>query len=328
MAKLVGVINTAHSPFCYMSLDAWEKVKASRPAYRSDVPDESREEMQAKKDRVENGFATLRAKLAEMRPDVLVVYGDDQEELFNFNNFPGIAIHVGESFSGKLSSADRMFGGSDNPPPQATVPGHPKLATAILTGLMSRGFDPAFMMDVTDPEVGMCHAIMRPLESLTGFDIPTVPVMLNAYYAPQLSAKRCYDIGVAVREIIAEFPDDLRVVIVGSGGLWHTPGQQQSWLDEEFDQEGLAFLAKGDIKGWAQRFDTYTPPADDPSQDHTTIRRSITGLPTPGGPQGGTRETCNWIAAAAAIDGTPSEVLDYIPIYSSPVGVSFAWAEL
>ena len=41
--------------------------------------------------------------------------------------------------------------------------------------------------------------------------------------------------GSAIKDIIAEYPDDLRVAVVGSGGLWHTPGAKNAWLNEEFD---------------------------------------------------------------------------------------------
>ena len=64
-------------------------------------------------------------------------------------------------------------------------------------------------------------------------------------------------------------------------------------------ERNLAFkLEVGDVKAWASHFDSYVVQPGDASQDVSTPRRGITGLPTPGGPQGGTRETCNWIAAA------------------------------
>ena len=326
MAKLVGVFNTAHSPFTYMTSDQWETVRSNRPPYRADVPIDDEETNAAKAARVQVGFKTLRQKLAEVRPDVLLVFGDDQNEIFDFNNHPSIAIYVGDSFEGKKPGTTAGFlGGAkpDAPQPMEKVLGHPELATHILTGLLARGFDPAFMMDNPKPEKGMCHAIMNPLTSLTDFDIPTVPLLFNAYYAPQLTANRCYDAGRAIREIVEEFPGDLRVAAIGSGGLWHTPGRDRSFLDEEFDRKGLEFLQKGDIKGWADHFDAYVVADDDPSQENSG--RGTTGLPTPGGPQGGTRETCNWIGAAAMAEGETNEIVDYIPIYASPVAASFAY---
>jgi hypothetical protein len=330
VAQLVGVLNTAHTPFCYMDVDSWELVRAKRSSSREDVPVDSHEEAVAKRARVEHGFSVLREKLAELRPDVLVVFGDDQEELFDFNNHPAIAVFTGERISGQATAANNMLGTRTPDPsiPRTECPGHPGLGVSILTGLLDRGFDPAFMMDTPETERGMGHAIIRPLESLTDLDIPTVPLLLNAYYAPQLTAMRCYEIGKAVREVIDSYPEDLRVVIIGSGGLWHTPGQQGSYLDEEFDHVALGYLEVGDVKAWATHFDSYVVQPGDMSQDVSTPRRGITGLPTPGGPQGGTRETCNWIAASAAIEGQPSTVIDYIPIYASPVGAAFAYSVL
>jgi hypothetical protein len=329
VAKLVGVFNTAHSPFTYMTSDQWETVRSNRPPYREDVPIDDEATNAEKAARVQVGFKTLREKLAEVQPDVLLVFGDDQNEIFDFNNHPSIAVYVGETFSGKKPGTTAGFlGGAkpDTPQPQQEVPGHPALATAILTGLLQRGFDPAFMMDNPKPEVGMCHAVMNPLTSLTDFSIPTVALLFNAYYAPQLTANRCYEAGKVIAEIVKEFPEDLRVAAIGSGGLWHTPGRERSFLDEEFDKAGLELLQKGDIKGWADHFDDYVVADDDPSQANSG--RGTTGLPTPGGPQGGTRETCNWIGASAMAEGKSAEIVDYIPIYASPVAASFSyWIE-
>ena len=140
---------------------------------------------------------------------MLVVFGHDQNEMFDFNNHPSLAVYVGDSFEGKKPGTTAGFlGGAkpDAPPAMEKVLGHPELATHILTGLLARGFDPAFMIDNPKPERGMCHAVMNPLTSLTDFDIPTVPLLLNAYYAPQLTANRCYEVGRAVAAIVEEFP--------------------------------------------------------------------------------------------------------------------------
>jgi Catalytic LigB subunit of aromatic ring-opening dioxygenase len=152
-----------------------------------------------------------------------------------------------------------------------------------------------------------------------------VPVFINCYCAPQPTAMRCYQLGRAVREIIDAAPEDLRVAVLGSGGLWHTPRAPEAHLDEAFDAAMLGYLAAGDARGMARHFDEYEVPAGDRSQEVGARGPSTTGLPSPGGPQGGTREICNWIAAAAVADGKPSIVLDYVPIYASPIGAAFAY---
>src|SRR5205823_9731239 len=101
---------------------------------RADVPMDSLEDNRAKKARVAAAFATLRAKLAAARPDVLVIFGDDQMECFDFANFPAFVVYVGDAFEGALASGQR-----------AKVRGHPQLGVALLTGLMQCGFDPAFL---------------------------------------------------------------------------------------------------------------------------------------------------------------------------------------
>jgi hypothetical protein len=316
MATLTGVFNVSHSPFCYMAPERWNEVRASR-SLRADVPLDDVETNRAKALRIAAAFATLRATLAAAAPDVIVVFGDDQLECFDFRNYPAFAVYAGETFRGTLAG-----GGT------AGVPGHPRLATALLTGLMRRGFDPAFSLDMPKPDRGIGHAFLRPAESLTDFTTPIVPVFLNCYYAPQPTATRCYRLGVAVREIIDEHPADLRVVVIGSGGLWHTPRAKDAYLDEAFDRGILKALTSGDALGMARYFDAYTVPAGDASQEIGAPGPGATGLPDAGGPRGGTRETCNWIAAAAVADGTPATLVDYVPIYASPIGAGFAYSPM
>lgn len=348
MAKVVGVINTAHTPFCYMAPERWNEVRANR-SLREDVPMDSLEENIAKKERIEKGFQTLRDQMKAMNPDVVVVCGDDQLECFDFNNFPSFAVYVGEEFEGHTSNRDTNFGRGGNTAPHgndavqgapgvavaerpasgmARVVGHPGLGQAVLLGLMKRGFDPAFSMDMPKPEKGIGHAILRPWESVTDRDTPVLPVLLNCYYAPQPTAMRCYEFGKALRAAIEDYDEDLRVVIVGSGGLWHTPGAKQAYLDEDFDRTTLKFLEAGDIKGMAELFDNYQIPDGDQSQYIGEKGRGATGMPGFGGPQGGTRETCNWITASAAADGVKNTIVDYIPVYASPVGVAFSYVHL
>jgi len=316
MAILCGVFATSHSPFCYMPPERWNEVRASR-SLRADVPLDDLSVNRAKSERVQRAFAALRERLAAAAPDVIVIVGDDQLECFDFGNYPAFSVYVGEAFEGTLWPAG---GGS---PPRARVPGHPELGVALLTGLMKRGFDPAFSMTMPKPDRGIGHAFLRPFESLTDRSTPVVPVLVNCYYAPQPTAMRCYQLGRALRDIIRAHPGDLRVAVIGSGGLWHTPRATDAYLDEAFDGSILEYARKGDATGMASYFDDYRVPAGDRSQDATERGPGITGMPGSLGPQGGTRETCNWIAAAGVADGLAATVIDYVQIYASPIGAAF-----
>ena len=328
MATLVGTFFHSHGGTTSLPGELWRKRRLSRPI-REDVPIDDDETNIAKATRTHEGFRVLREKVAELNTDVLIVFSDDQLECFDFNNYPAFAIYVGGEFR---KSPPRSRDGQAreigrHAEPGATFRGHPELATAILTGVMSRGFDPAFCMDMPKADRGLAGGVIRAAEELTDFTMPIVPIMMNLYFAPQVTGKRSYQLGKAVREVIDELPNDLRIGVAASGGLWHTPGTKGAWLNTEFDHKTLEHLKAGDALGMAEHFDSYVIPPDDTSQDASLRARVITGMPSPGGPAFGTRETCAWIAAAAVTDGRATTIVDYIDAYASPVGNAFAYCD-
>src|SRR5690606_3153539 len=210
------------------------------------------------------------------------------------------------------------------PPTRATLKGHPGLGSTILTSLVKKDFDPAFSMEMPNPDFGLGHAFMRPAETLTVMQMPTLPMLTYCYYAAQITGRRSAQLGAAVRDAIAEHPEDLRVVVVGSGGLWHTPARKNAYLGEDFDRKVLEYIAAGDATGAAEFFDSYEIPEGDESQAKQPVGGASTGMPLSPGPQGGTRETCNWIAAAA-VAAKPASFVEYVPVYASPIGCGFAY---
>lgn len=328
MAQLVGVFLTSHSPFLYSNPDGWNETRKRR-SLRADVPWDDPETNRRKFERVQASFSTLKRKLVDASPDVIVIFGDDQLECFDFRNFPPFSVYVGESFEGYLAEYERPVGiaRSEGERKRARVSGYPKFAVALLTGLMKHGFDPSFCMDMPKPE-GLGHAFMYPAQSLTDFRTPVVPLLVNCFYAPQPTGNRCYSLGRAVRDVIEDFPDELRVALVGSGGLWHTPRKPDAWIDEAFDDAILAHMTSGDIKAMAAHFDDYQVPSSDKSQDIGVRGPEVTGMPGVCGPQGGTRETCTWIAAAAAVEGKTATIVDQVKIYASPIDAAFAHVDL
>ena len=329
MAKLVGTFFHSHGGTTSMPGELWRERRLTRPI-REDVPIEDDATNIEKANRTHEGFRVLREKIAELETDVLICFSDDQLECFDFNNYPAFAIYVGDEF--KKSPGRGGGGGGERGPvmgrhaePGFAFKNNSELAVALLTGVMKRGFDPSFCMDMPKPDRGLAGGIIRTAEELTDFTMPVVPVMMNLYFAPQPTGERCYQFGKAVREVIEEFPSDLRVGVVGSGGLWHTPGAKDAWLNTDFDYKTLEFLKVGDIRGMAEHFDSYVIPADDASQDTSTRSRNTTGMPSPGGPALGTRETCAWIAAAGVTDGYTHTIVDYVDAYASPVGNAFAY---
>ena len=334
MARVCSVIATSHSPFLYAPSEQWETGRATRLARGGLSPDtkvDTVEENARKKARIEAAFGVLREHLQAAKPDVLLIFGDDQLEQFDFKNFPALSLFTGASFAGYKIS--RMIGLPVGPKREerpktpdnwVTVQSNTDFSHALLRELMNDGFDLAFSNELCDPEEGMGHAFMRPLYYLDpDYRIPMVPFSVNCYYGPQPTGKRCYQLGRAVRAAIERMPLDLNVAVIGSGGLWHLPNYPNSWLDETFDNTILAGIKAGDARKTAEYFDTVQLPYDPADKGSVNLASGGTGVLL--GVGGGTGETRNWIVASAVADGQPGTVVDYIPVYASPIGVSFAY---
>ncbi|WP_439589942.1 hypothetical protein [Hydrogenophaga sp.] len=332
MAKICSVIATSHSPFLFEPLSWWNNTRAGRSYAPGAIVDDD-EENARKFDRVQQGMVKLRDVFQEARPDVVLCFGDDQDEQFDLNNHPSFAVYVGPAFEGykAVRYAEKLGARPFKPKvPEhwAKIDARPELARSLQFALMDAGFDPAFMLDLPDKDIGMGHAFMRPMGPLTDgrFDVPMVPVLVNCLYAPQPTAARCVALAREVRKIVENtWPQDLRVAVVGSGGLWHTPGARESYLDEEFDREILTRLQAGNADAMASYFDAWKPREElkhlkcfDQFSGGTGMSRGVGG---------GSGETRNWIMAAAVAD-RPGRVIDYIPVHASPCGVGFAYWEM
>jgi aromatic ring-opening dioxygenase catalytic subunit (LigB family) len=329
------VIGVSHSPYLFEPPTEWEENRLrrlARGAFRADVPVDSPETNEAKFQQCLAAYRTLGEKLRAAKPDVLLVFGDDQNEQFTFANFPALGLYVGEEYEGykKAKSAGLPSPGVKRdvkprtPEHWTKVQNHPQLAKHLLKGLTKEGFDLAFSMELPNKEEGIGHAFMRPSYYMVPeFDIPTIPFFVNCYYGPQPTGRRCYELGKAVRRMIESYPEDLTVGVVGSGGLWHTPGLLNAYLDEEFDRAILAALAEGDARGAAERFDRKGEELE--QADAGTQDRMSGGTGMLLGIGSGSGETRNWLLAAAVADGSPATVVDYVPVYASPCGMGFAY---
>ena len=263
MAKVSLVLSCSHSPFLYTPPEQWNDIRVRRPV-REDVPHDSLETNQKKFAQCMKAFSVLKEKLDSVRPDVLLIFGDDQYELFNFSNLPALGIYLGAEFEGyrtRSTSGPTVPGAPRVKSPKTPenwvkLKGHPELAKELISGLMTKGFDLAFSLELPNKEAGMGHAFMRPAHYVTpNYQVPIIPIFVNCYYPPQPTAKRCYQLGKAIRELIEESSMDLNVAVVGSGGLWHTPGAKDAYLNEEFDQGTLDAVKLGDARKFAEHFD-------------------------------------------------------------------------
>jgi hypothetical protein len=326
MAEICLVIGCSHSPFLYIDPDAWDKIRAKRPV-REDTPRDPPEVNKAKFECCMKAFARLREKLEAAKPDVLLVFGDDQLEQFNFGNFPAMGVYLGseaEAGRERASHLHRILGQQIPSGERIKVRGHPELGRELMMGLIKKGFDLAFSLELPEKGKGMGHAFVNPSYYINpSFEIPILPFFVNCYYAPQPTGKRCYELGKAVRQVVEESSLKLKVAVIGSGGLWHTPGVPSAYLDEEFDKAILKRVENGSAREMAEYFDSVPWPYPSASPEVAHELSGRTGMAA--GVGSGVGETRNWLVAASVADGLKGTVVDYVPVYASPCGMGFAY---
>jgi hypothetical protein len=237
------------------------------------------------------------------RADVAVLFGDDQMECFRHGVVPSLGIFHGATFVNSEYDPERIAqlppGIAPSlpghiPPGGARYPGSPELATHLIRRAQADGFDLCAMKSLPNDETPhafgfLCRQIMSDRV------VPSIPVFINTFYPPnQPTAARCAELGLSLLRAIAEWPADLRVVLMASGGLSHFV------IDEEVDRQVLEAITTGRVQG-------------------------ITCLPEFTF-QSGTSEIKNWIPVVAAMSelGMPAHVLDYIPCYRSLAGTGNA----
>ena len=292
MANIVGCLAMSHGPQLMVPPDKWDLLSNRvgeglpiRPEVEPYLVDEVK---WANWRRCHDAIEVLRRKLDDLAPDVVIAFGDDQHENILDDNTPPFVIFTGEE--AESSTSLRYL----NEPISANVATYKvpaELAEQLINDLMEEGFDPAYSRR-TRAEIGLGHAFGRPLRFLMPDQrYPVIPVMVNTYYPPAPSAKRCVQFGRGVASVIRRLPDSIRVVLLGSGGLSHTK------IDETLDQAFIRAMGANDLEYMAAM------PADILVE--------------------GTSEIRNWIITAAAADH-PATMVEYVPLYRTPTGVGCA----
>lgn len=212
MAKVVGGLGCSHAPSIGAVYDRKQTEEAGwKPLFES--------------------IAAGGRWVSEQKPDALVViYNDHMDELW-LDNWPTFMIGVGERFE----IADEGFGPRAFPP----VPGHPRLAHHLARSLIDDGFDLSVMREQL-----VDHGILSPLPMLDrNWSVPIVPVGINVVWDPLPSPRRCWELGQALGRAVRTFEDDIRVVVVGTGGLSHElEGEAFGTIHYEWDRKFLELM--------------------------------------------------------------------------------------
>jgi gallate dioxygenase len=215
MARIIGAIATSHTPTIGFALD---RNKQDDPIWAP----------------VFEAYAPIAAWLADRKPDAMVVIYNDHVTSFFFDHYSAFSLGIGDEYP----IADEGGGARDLPP----VPGHAALAQHIGASLMADEFDMSFFQ-----HKALDHGCMSPLSMMLPHqpEWPTkiIPLQVGVLQFPVPSAARCFRLGQAVRRAVESFPEDLSVVIVGTGGLSHqVHGERCGFNNPEWDAEFLSLI--------------------------------------------------------------------------------------
>lgn len=219
MGQIVGVFATSHAPGI------------------TGFPERADD---AQRRHVEEGFAELARRMAELRPDAIVAVSVEHFTNFFLNNLPAFAIGTADSYLGPVTAEMADF----LRVPQHKYPGHAELANHLYRFALANQFDPALVAGGFAFDENFCV----PLRHLDPESVvPLVPIIVNGVNPPFPTVRRCYAFGQMLRAAIEAQSLAERVVVLGTGGLSHWVGMPESGtINEEFDRDFLNRLGSGD----------------------------------------------------------------------------------
>ena len=183
-----------------------------------------------------DGFEHSKQWIREQDPDVIILVYNDHASAFSVELIPTFAIGCGEEFK----PADEGWGPRDVP----TVKGHPSLAWHIAQSTILDEFDMTIVnkMDVD-------HGLTVPLSLMFGepeaWPCAVIPLAVNVVQFPPPTGNRCFQLGRAIRRAVESYPEDLKVLIFGTGGMSHQlQGPRTGLINRDFDGDFLDQLGK------------------------------------------------------------------------------------
>ena len=115
------------------------------------------------------------------------------------------------------------------PRPVPAVKGHPELAAHIAQSVILDEFDLTLCN-----KMEVDHGLTVPLNLMFGtpkeWPCPVIPLAVNVVQYPPPTGNRCFMLGKAIRKAVESYPEDLKVVIFGTGGMSHQISGQRAGL--------------------------------------------------------------------------------------------------
>jgi hypothetical protein len=230
---------------------------------------------------IEGGLRRARAALDDFKPDVIVVWGDDQYENFHEDVIPPFCVFAYEDqqiqpwkhVPAPLAGRPNVWG--EDVETTRTIRGAPIIARELVSSIIEDDFDCAYAYRPLHHD-GLPHAFLNAILYLdldrTGFPYPVIPFQVNCYgrkvvshrgtlsrFAdagkpadpPSPSPRRCFDIGRAVARFAARSP--YRVALCASSSWSHAFLVDKNWRlypDIASDRRLYEALVRGDLAAW------------------------------------------------------------------------------
>lgn len=188
------------------------------------------------------GFEFSRKWITENKPDVVFLVYNDHCTAFDASCIPTFALGCAAEYQ----PADEGWG----PRPVPVIKGHQKLSSHIAQSVILDEFDLTIMN-----EMEVDHGLTVPMSVMFG-DIPqdgewpclVVPLCVNVVQYPAPTGNRCYQLGKAIRRAIDSYPEDLNVVIFGTGGMSHQlQAERAGLINAEWDTRFLDMVANDPV---------------------------------------------------------------------------------
>jgi aromatic ring-opening dioxygenase catalytic subunit (LigB family) len=239
------------------------------------------------KERFYSAMEAVGVRLRASRPDVVVVVSSDHFHNLFTDRMPAFCVGMATEHRGPAEKWIRIE--------PFVLKGAPSFARAVVHHAFRLGMDPAFSQRIV-----VEHGLAVPLSFLTpSFDVPVLPILQNCMVPPLPPLRRCFAFGQVLRAAAED--QGLRVAVVGTGGLSHSPGSADAGrIDSVFDREFLEILR--------------TRPLDVLALSDERI--DAAGF--------GTWEIRQWVTALGAAGGGKAEVLAYEAVEAWETGCGAA----
>ncbi|HEY3920085.1 MAG TPA: hypothetical protein VGL83_20010 [Stellaceae bacterium] len=341
MGEIMGM-GLSHYPGPLVAVEHWPsmlqrwvelgRVKADLFAARDRWPEAMRQEWgndegvaaaRVHRDRLLAGYVRLRQALDAFKPDIVLVWGDDQYENFKRDCIPAFCVGiydkvVSRPYGGGLAvfkTDQNVWGLSKDT--ELPIKCHSQGARGLTQGLLEGGFDVAYSSAVRHPG-GLAHSFNNTVIYLDyeqkgfGFPYPIIPFHVNCYGSqliktsasvvgegadeispPSPSPARCFEIGRATARYFAASP--WRVALIGSASWSHgSLTQKHGRLYPDLVTDRARY---DQLRG--NRFGDWGKLTQEEMEDS------------------GQHEVLNWICLAGAMTelGQSAEVVDYVETY-------------